>query len=1128
VTTTGEQPPSESAGAGRGPLARMLETRGGRAAPEAPFVIEHREALIYMLCEAAELEHGIMCQYLFAAFSLKQREDEGLSPEQVAAATRWRHVIGHVASEEMLHLSLVHNLLSAIGGPPHFERPNLPQPARHYPAGVVLALLPFGEQALQHFMFLERPEGMELDDAKGFVGVDRSEPLVAEGDIVPQPQDFATVGHLYRSIEAGFAQLAEKFGEQALFVGPPRAQATTADFGWPELVSVTDLASAQAAIDTILEQGEGARGAWEHSHFGQFVDILEDFRRMTAADPTFDPVRPVRAANVRPTERGTDVAVIADPLTARCVDVFNVAYEILLQILSRYFAHTEETDAQLSTLATGSLDLMVRVLRPLGELITTLPVGPDDPGRTAGPSFELFYETDYLMPHRAAAWALLEERLRGAATFCATVCVGAGPAVTETLTSVDAVFNDVADTLAAHFSDWGAHSRFPPRRVEVGGDEAAASSAALIAAAAALARSVSTVAADRDTDEMAAAKALFADALAVVNAIAAASPGVIVGAPDPDAQLPLAQRLLASVLRPIAAALTTADPAPAAQGVRSPAATRPDVVKPQDADAGSPVDIDARRWALATASTELYVELAAAVRPGASGITAAVGEAAAALQDIAVSYGTADSLTSRATRTDQLREMMASLGAGIRISINGPYLVTNAESLTDWLGNPLPLRPQMALCRCGQSAIKPLCDGTHATSGFTDQKDPHRVPDQRDTYSAPTATVFDNRGICQHSGLCTDRLSGVFHAGGQPFVTAGGGRLDDLMRAVRSCPSGALSVAIDGREAREQVDRVRPAAIEVSRDGPYRVTGALPVTDEHGGDVERAEGASREHFALCRCGQSQNKPFCSGMHYYVGFTDPAASAQPTIFEWVGGMPALNALTALFHEEYIPGDPDLATVLSQQSADRPARDAAWLAEVFGGPAHYTAHFAQGPDMFAALRTEGITEQLRARWVNLLVQASNDIGLPADPQFRTAFRAYLERDSRVAREEDTPGPTQIQNRPVPRWDWTTPAGPPTFEKPTPDPDEATRPTTRPGPDDVVDFIAHIKPLFRERDRRSMLFMFDLWSEAAVREHAGDVLARLRDGTMPCDGAWDKEDIDLFARWSAPEAIKEAAGR
>jgi hypothetical protein len=150
----------------------------------------------------------------------------------------------------------------------------------------------------------------------------------------------------------------------------------------------------------------------------------------------------------------------------------------------------------------------------------------------------------------------------------------------------------------------------------------------------------------------------------------------------------------------------------------------------------------------------------------------------------------------------------------------------------------------------------------------------------------------------------------------------------------------------------------------------------------------------------------------------------------------------------------------------------------------------------------------------------VQAADDVGLPADPPFRAAFRAYLERDSRHAGEEDT------QNLPVPRWDWTTPAGPPTVEKPAPDRAEATTPTTRPGPDDVVDFITHIKPLFREQDRRSMLFMFDLWSEAAVREHADDVLARLRDGSMPCDGAWASEDIDLFARWSTQDSVPEAA--
>jgi hypothetical protein len=127
--------PDLTGSAGRGRLAEALATRGGRAAPEAPFVIEHREALIYMLCQAAELEHGIMCQYLFAAFSLKQRADEGLTPEELEAVTRWRRTIAHVATEEMLHLALVQNVLSAIGAAPHLTRPNLPAPARHYSRG---------------------------------------------------------------------------------------------------------------------------------------------------------------------------------------------------------------------------------------------------------------------------------------------------------------------------------------------------------------------------------------------------------------------------------------------------------------------------------------------------------------------------------------------------------------------------------------------------------------------------------------------------------------------------------------------------------------------------------------------------------------------------------------------------------------------------------------------------------------------------------------------------------------------------------------------------------------------------------------------------------------------------------
>jgi Ferritin-like len=84
-------------------------------------VIEHREALIYMLCEAAELEHGIMCQCLFAAFSLKKATDEGLTEGELAAVTRWRRAVAHVATEEMLHppdMLMPHWDWSTAAGPP--------------------------------------------------------------------------------------------------------------------------------------------------------------------------------------------------------------------------------------------------------------------------------------------------------------------------------------------------------------------------------------------------------------------------------------------------------------------------------------------------------------------------------------------------------------------------------------------------------------------------------------------------------------------------------------------------------------------------------------------------------------------------------------------------------------------------------------------------------------------------------------------------------------------------------------------------------------------------------------------------------------------------------------------------
>lgn len=401
-------------------LSQVVQTRSAKpTTDEPPLVIEHREALIYMICEAAELEHGLMCEYLFAAFSLKDGVDEGVSEEQLSAIRRWRSTILGVATEEMLHLALTANMLTALGASPHLSRPNLPQPARHYPASVRLVLLPFGEQAVRHFMYLERPEGMDLTDAEGLAAAEQAVPVMSEDDIVPRLQDFATVGHLYRSIESGFGHLVDKLGADRVFIGPPQAQVTQTSFAWPQLVAITDLASATAAIEAIVEQGEGPRGDWRQAHFGRFKGILDELLALRRSDPGFEPARPVAAATVRPGERDSGGLLISDQLTAKVADLCNVVYEVLLQVLYRLLSRVDESDAETATLADVAVSLMVDGIGPLGRVLTTLPVEPGRPGVTAGAPFELFYEPDYLLPHRRAAWLLMSERLAEAASLAA-------------------------------------------------------------------------------------------------------------------------------------------------------------------------------------------------------------------------------------------------------------------------------------------------------------------------------------------------------------------------------------------------------------------------------------------------------------------------------------------------------------------------------------------------------------------------------------------------------------------------------------------------------------------------------------------------------------------------------------
>jgi CDGSH-type Zn-finger protein/truncated hemoglobin YjbI len=515
-------------------------------------------------------------------------------------------------------------------------------------------------------------------------------------------------------------------------------------------------------------------------------------------------------------------------------------------------------------------------------------------------------------------------------------------------------------------------------------------------------------------------------------------------------------------------------------------------------------------WDLAHTATELRCRL---------GEPPELLEATAALQDLAVAIADAAQTESRRA---ELVDMQAGMESRIQLETNGPYLVTNASYVYDWLGEPLPALPQMALCRCGESQRKPLCDGSHARVGFNDAKDPHRVPDRRDTYVGQQVTILDNRGTCQHSGLCTDRLAAVFHSDTDPFVTPSGGRMDEIIRAVRDCPSGALSYAVDGIEARDEVDyhATREPTIEVTKNGPYRITGRIPLTDADGDDVARNEGASREHYALCRCGHSQNKPFCSGMHWYVEFRDPVMDAdhEPTLFEWAGGLPALTRMTRMFYEKYVPEDPFLAPLFADMSADHPQRVAKWLAEVFCGPKRYSDEYGGYTRMISQHLGKGLSEDQRARWVALMQRSARDAGLPNDAEFRSAFSAYIEWGSRLAVENSQSGAQPPPNMPMPRWDWNTAAGPPgsRVSALAPATEEPEQPVVLPGPDEAVGFDKHIKTLFRQRDRQSMKFAFDLWAYDDVSHHADAILERLRNGSMPCDGAWPNDRVDVFQRW------------
>src|SRR5437763_1960495 len=244
--------------------------------------LTQREVLLHALYEASELEHNLMCTYLYAAASLKDGEREGLRAEEAAAVRRWRQVLMGVAIEEMGHLAAVWNITSGLGGAPRIGRSNFPLDPGLLPASVVVKLAPFNADTLQHFVFLERPRDSTEQDGAGFA-YERNYVRGGTGGarLTPMGVNYDTVGDFYEALGEGLRALVAHCGEANAFDGDRALQLSPEEVNLPGARQVVCLKTALAAFAAIVEQGEGAPRDSIGSHYQKFLGIRAELQALT-------------------------------------------------------------------------------------------------------------------------------------------------------------------------------------------------------------------------------------------------------------------------------------------------------------------------------------------------------------------------------------------------------------------------------------------------------------------------------------------------------------------------------------------------------------------------------------------------------------------------------------------------------------------------------------------------------------------------------------------------------------------------------------------------------------------------------------------------------------------------------
>lgn len=344
-----------------------------------------REQLIHLLSEAAEIEHNLLCSYLYAMFSLKTADD-GLEAGELAAVARWRKSILGVAIEEMGHLLQVNNLLVAIGGAAHLNRPNLPVAPGYHPAGFVIRLTPFTPETLDHFIYLERPADVPVDDGVTFDQPNAPPRTRTAGAITPSTSDYATIGEFYEQIRSAFDRLSQRLGRGAFLDVEGRGQIDPEMASLATVSRVTGLDSARAAIDGIVEQGEGASRTHDGCHFAHFTRIKEEWAQLRRDNPSFEPSHPAAHDPVmRRPAHDVDRCWITHPRAAPVLDLGNAIYAFLLTLLDQAYA-PGCTESQRRAAVRAAIGLM-RLLPPIARRLVVTPADESGSGITAGLTF---------------------------------------------------------------------------------------------------------------------------------------------------------------------------------------------------------------------------------------------------------------------------------------------------------------------------------------------------------------------------------------------------------------------------------------------------------------------------------------------------------------------------------------------------------------------------------------------------------------------------------------------------------------------------------------------------------------------------------------------------------------------